>query len=168
MTVRDSLAEASAGDRPLLDRLRPIRRLQKGRGLHGGQALRAWYPLEVLRYPAPEAGQSSSDEAVAEALDAGSLVVDERLRDALRALKEGSSYRLPTGNGISLGLEAPTVVDDALYAVECAAVGEVNLDRLDRQIRDLEARLAVLESRFWPRLQQFASRLVGGRRRHRG
>ena len=86
-----------------------------------------------------------------------------------RALRERSSYRLPTGNGISLGLEAPTVVDDALYAVECAAVGEVNLDRLDRRITGprseaRRARVSLLAAVAAVRVV----RLVGGRRRRRG
>ena len=37
----------------------------------------------------------------------------------------------------------PSIVDDASYAVECAAVGEVDLVRLDAQIRELELRIAV-------------------------
>ena len=66
----------------------------------------------------------------------GSLVVDMRLRDALAA--RVSSFPVPS------------IVDDSSYAVECAAVGEVDLVRLDRQIRDLELRIAELEARFWP------------------
>ena len=42
------------------------------------------------------------------------------------------------------------------YAVECAAVGEVDLVRLDRQIRDLEVRIAELEARFWPTVRRHA------------
>ena len=42
----------------------------------------------------------------------------------------------------------PTIVDDASYAVECAAVGEVDLVRLDEQIRELELRIAELEAEF--------------------
>ena len=113
-------------------------------------------PLEVLRYPAPEALQSPSDEAVAEALEAGSLVVDEQLRDALPCPQGASSYRLPTGNGISLGWRrrrswttrsTPSSAPPWERSTSIVSTGGS---------RDLEARLAVLESRFWPRLQQFA------------
>lgn len=164
MTVRDSLAEAVAGPQPLLDKLRPIWRLEPHKGLHRGQPLRAWYPFEVFRY-ATNAPPAASAELQA-GLENGSLVVDERLRDVMRLLSDGSTYQIPSSR--PLVLQNPTVVDDALYAVECAAVGEVNLDRLDRQIRELEARLAELESRFWPRMRRLGSRVVGGRRRRGG
>jgi hypothetical protein len=160
MTLRDSLGQATAGDSPLSDRLRPIRRLQSGRGLHPGQPLRAWYPVEVLRYPPADAvRQRRTDDDAARRLEDGSLVADERLRDALRTLRDGTSFRSPRAVG-SLEIPVPTVVDDALYAVECAAVGEVNLDRLDRQIRELEDRLARLEARFWPRVRQRLRRIA--------
>ena len=158
MTVRDSLAEVAAGDEPLLHRLRPIRRLERGVGLHRGQPLRAWYPIEVLRFPRTTATEASGEDENLGS-DDRSLVVDERLRDALRALRDGATYRLPRA-GAQLELATPTVVDDALYAVECAAVGEVNLDRLDRQIRELELRMAELEMRFWPSLRRTLRRLA--------
>jgi hypothetical protein len=56
------------------------------------------------------------------------------------------------------------VVDDAAYAVECAAVGEVDLLRLDRHIRELEARIAFLEAQLWPRVLRLLSRLGGAAR----
>ena len=95
--------------------------------------LRAWYPIEVLTVVSGEAG--------------GDLVVDIRLRDALAA--ETISFR------------TPDVVDDAAYAVECAAVGEVDLPRLEAYIEELEQRVAWLEQRLWPRLLRRAGRIVG-------
>ncbi len=170
MTVRDSLVSASAGNEPLLHLLRPVRRLVPGAGVHEGQPLRAWYPIEVLRFP-PDPS-IHNDGGPAEPLDQApsdeSLAVDERLRDALRTLRDGDGFRRPR-NGVSgLSFRSPTIVDDAQYAVECAAIGEVNLDRLDRQIRELEGRIAWLEERFWPRVLRRISRLARIRIRHRG
>jgi hypothetical protein len=105
--------------------------------------LRAWYPLEVFCYP-PGAflDRSSIDAGLAD----GSLAVDTRLRDALVA---GTT-----------SFPMPSIVEDSSYAVECAAVGEVDLVRLDRQIRDLELRIAELEARFWPRVRQRMRRIA--------
>jgi hypothetical protein len=105
--------------------------------------LRAWYPLEVFRYPA----ESAFDRARVDAgLADGSLAVDPRLRDAL-------ADGMPS-------FPVPSIVDDSAYAVECAAVGEVDLVRLDRQIRELESRIAELEARFWPRVRQRLRRIA--------
>ena len=104
--------------------------------------LRAWYPLEVFRYPPGATDRARIDAGLAD----GSLAVDTRLRDAL-------------ADGIT-SFPVPSIVDDSSYAVECAAVGEVDLVRLDRQIRDLELRIAELEARFWPRVRQRLRRIA--------
>ncbi|WP_410969692.1 hypothetical protein, partial [Salmonella sp. SAL4450] len=79
--------------------------------------------------------------------------MDTRLRDALRSLRDASAgaggFALPEDGESRISFPIPTIVDDASYAVECAAVGEVDLVRLDRHIRELEHRIAVLEARFW-------------------
>ncbi len=98
--------------------------------------LRGWYPLEVLTIAGPGVP--------------GELVEDTRLRDALRTLREGGE----------LSLRTPDIVDDAAYAVECAAVGEVDLPRLEAYVAELEQRVAFLEQRLWPRLLRAASTLV--------
>jgi hypothetical protein len=105
--------------------------------------LRAWYPVEVLDFS--PSGKSSDAEIEAGLAD-GSLVSDVRVRDALA----GDVATFPV----------PSVVDDASYAIECAAVGEVDLVRLDRHIRDLELRIAALEARFWPRVRRAARSLA--------
>jgi hypothetical protein len=105
--------------------------------------LRAWYPLEVFEFANRAARES------AEPTD--SLVQDTRLRDALRSLRDSG--------GISF--RTPDVVDDAAYAVECAAVGEVDLPRLEQYVSELEQRVGWLEQRFWPRVLRAAARLVG-------
>ena len=99
-----------------------------------------------------------SDDGVRAGLADGSLVEDVRLRDALRSLRVTSHEGRPEFD--ALELRAPGIVDDAAYAVECAAVGEVDLARLDRHIRELEERIGVLEARFWPRVARTLSRAV--------
>jgi hypothetical protein len=75
------------------------------------------------------------DQALERGLRDGSLVIDTRLRDALRAIREGEPLRFPR----------PTVVDDAAYAVDVAALGEADAVRLQRRLDTLERRLQTLE-----------------------
>ena len=160
MAVRESLASASAGPEPLLHLLRSIQRLVPGVGADPGQPLRAWYPVEVFQFPndTSSQGEDLDVDGLSRGLKSGALVVDERLRDALRLLQTGSGYRVPIHKQGALAFPVPTVVEDATFAVECAAVGEVDLDRLDRQIRELEERIAWLEERFWSRVTRRLSR----------
>jgi hypothetical protein len=175
MTVRPSLesldshAPASA-ELPLrpLHRAGPHMMIGSGTRYAGRIPLRAWYPIEVLRFPVRTAQQSvPSDEEVARGIAEGSLVVDERLRDALRSLGTGERFQPPLDGVSRLTFKSPDVVDDAAYAVECAAVGEVDLASLERHIRELEARIAFLEERLWPRILRSLSRLGGGARMRR-
>jgi hypothetical protein len=107
--------------------------------------LRAWYPIEVLTVTAdaPQLGPAEVDAGLAN----GSLARDPRLDSAL-------------SDPGAVDFVVPSIVDDASYAVECAAVGEVDLVKLDRQIRDLELRIAELEARFWPRVRHTLRRLA--------
>jgi hypothetical protein len=155
-TVRRSLLEVppEPGTDPT-ELLRPAYRThpdldleQRGGGPGTRQPLRAWYPFEVLTLPGD--GEPIDPGAIERGLADGTLVVDERLRDALAAISAGRTPSFPV----------PDVVDDAAYAGECAAVGEVDLESLDRQIRELERRVVELEARFWPRVVRFASRVV--------
>jgi hypothetical protein len=68
----------------------------------------------------------------------GRLVVDTRLRDALRAIAAGGKPTLPV----------PTLVEDAEYAVEAAVLGEADVVRLQRRLDDLERRLDTVEQRL--------------------
>lgn len=70
----------------------------------------------------------------------GRLVVDTRLRDALRQVAEGSS--------LPLRFSTPTLVDEAAYAVEAATLGEADVVRLQRRLDTLEDRLASIEQRL--------------------
>jgi hypothetical protein len=153
MTIRTSLLDAKMPPGDLHGVLKPVYRAQPDLVLHdsdwtlGGRRvpLRAWYPIEVFRF-----GGTRSDQ-----LDAHrTLVEDTRLRDALRLIREQED------GGRSLTLPVPSVVDDASYAIECAAVGEVDLVSLDRHIRELEQRIAALEARLWPRVQRTLRRLA--------
>jgi hypothetical protein len=78
------------------------------------------------------------DNALAQGVANGSLVIDTRLRDALRYAGEperhGSVAPLATmANGVLVG--------------DAAALADANVVRLQRTVDDLGARLAVLESR---------------------
>jgi hypothetical protein len=103
--------------------------------------LRAWYPIEVLHFPR-DTGRRDDQE----------LVEDTRLRDALKSLQTGES---------PLRFRVPDIVEDARYAVECAAVGEVDLPRLEQYVTELEQRIEWLEQRFWPRVLRRVARIAG-------
>jgi Glycosyl transferase family 2 len=77
------------------------------------------------------------DDARERGLRDRSLVIDTRLRDALRTLDEGKELTFPR----------PTVVDEAAYAVDVALLGEADVVRLQRRLDTLEQRLLTLERR---------------------
>lgn len=161
MTVRASLLSPGAVADPLSSALRPVLR-NTGRPSErmSDIPLRAWYPIEVLCFPSLPVGTAAAapapvDDEIARGLADGTLVVDERLSGALRRLRQ------PDGSRIALEPPIPDIVDDAEYAIECAALGEVDLEALDRHIRALEARIAWLEQRLWPRVLRRVSRAVG-------
>jgi hypothetical protein len=169
MTLRTSLLnDGAARDEAPQRMLRPIYRAEPNPTIDpedwtlGGRRvpLRAWYPIEVFHFPVPASG---TDDVLLDArLASGELVVDTRLRDALRGLRDESDrhFAFPTEGTPRLAFPAPSVVDDASYAIECAAVGEVDLVRLDAQIRELELRITALEARFWPRVRRALRRLA--------
>lgn len=138
--------------------------------------LRGWYPIELLHFPirsfeqfdrkyahlgtSLRTGRNAyyeelhrarresrldamyeslviDDDALERGLENGTLVLDTRLRDALRMLRRGAPLTFPR----------PTVVDDAAYAVDVAALGEADVVRLQRRLDTLEQRLLTLERR---------------------
>jgi Glycosyl transferase family 2 len=160
--------------------------------------LRGWYPIEFFHFPVrsleqcerkyshQQIGQGETpspyydrvrtlledgrirefyeslvvdDEALQRGLDDGSLVLDARLRDALRLIGEGKQLTFPR----------PTVVDEAAYAVDVAAVGEADVVRLQRRLDTLEQRLLALERnpalRTYRTLRQAAKRFFAADRR---
>ena len=88
------------------------------------------------------------DEEVERGVEEGRLVVDTRLRDALRQLRE---RRAP------LTFPLPTLVEDATYAVEAAVLGEADVVRLQRRLDVLERRLLSLELRLPARVYRKVS-----------
>ena len=95
------------------------------------------------------------DDAVERGAADGSLVVDTRLRDALRAIDRGEHFVFPQ----------PTVVDEAAYAVDVMALGEADLVRLQRQLDTLDERLRAIErkplTRAYRKVRRLAKRAVG-------
>jgi Glycosyl transferase family 2 len=89
------------------------------------------------------------DEEVERGVEAGRLVVDTRLRDALRQLD---------ATGGPLVFPLPTLVEDATYAVEAAVLGEADVVRLQRRLDTLERRLQSLELRLPNRVYNKVSR----------
>jgi glycosyl transferase family 2 len=91
------------------------------------------------------------DGAVDKGLDEGTLVVDTRLRDALRDLRlvegvdKGREFALPSERGQELDFSQPTAAEDAAYAVEAAVLGEADAVRVQRRLDALEQRLLALE-----------------------
>ena len=95
------------------------------------------------------------DAALERGLADGSLVVDTRLRDALRTLRSSQNGGFSLG-GISF--PRPTVVDDAAYAVDVAALGEADVVRMQRRLDELEQRVAMVETGLFGRIVRRFSR----------
>ncbi len=88
------------------------------------------------------------------------LVVDTRLRDALRQLRASGAeheFGLPS-DAEPLAFPLPTLVEDAQYAVEAAVLGEADVVRLQRRLDTLEQRLQMLELRLPTRAYRKLSR----------
>jgi hypothetical protein len=177
MTVRRAVGAEGSESGPLEAVLRPLYRaradvvigVDREAALDGRVPLRAWYPVEVLRFPlgSSDEGGLLTDEQAETALQAGTLVRDERLREALgrlqaagEARRSPGGYALPEEGVNRLGLRTPTVVDDVGYAVECAALKEVDFEPLLARIAELEQRIGTLEARFWPRVRRAVSRTL--------
>jgi len=185
LTLRPSVQALRDGARgPMTSLLRPVLRSRPGLEpappdrLPDGQPLRAWYPIEVLTVPLGEAaalpqglaGRTIDDDEAEGLLAAGMLVRDERLHDVLAALRRGSGsggaagarrYFVPRERESGPALfQIPDIVDDAAYAGECAEVGEVDLEQIERYITELERRIAWLERRLWPRVRRRLGAIV--------
>jgi hypothetical protein len=94
-----------------------------------------------------------SDEEVERGVESGRLVIDTRLRDALRRISAGDT---------PLEFPIPSLVDEATYAVEAAVLGEADVIRLQRRLDTLERRLATVEQRLPNRVYR---KLAGPTRR---
>jgi hypothetical protein len=98
-----------------------------------------------------------SDDELERGVAQGRLVVDTRLRDALRAIAADEKPVFPL----------PTLVEDAEYAVEAAVLGEADVIRLQRRLDELERRLQTVEQRLprraYRKLTRTAQRVLGDR-----
>jgi hypothetical protein len=88
------------------------------------------------------------ERAIERGLAAGLLVVDTRLRDALRALGDGEGgFRRPARGVEGTHLHEPTLRENAAYAGEILSLAEADLVRLGRRVDELTARVKYLEGR---------------------
>jgi hypothetical protein len=124
---------------------------------------RMWEAYRNGTIDAYYASELLPDDVLEEGVASGRIVVDTRLRDALRALRapEGAEreFVLP-GDAPALAIPVPTLVDDAQYAVEAAVLGEADVVRLQRRLDTLEDRLASIELRLPNRVYRKASRVA--------
>ena len=107
--------------------------------------------FEALRAGQLEAYYGSllvDDEEVERGVTEGRLVVDARLRDALRQVRSDDGGYLHPSPRTALSFPLPSLVDDATYAVEAAVLGEADVVRLQRRLDTLETRLLDLELRL--------------------
>lgn len=118
---------------------------------------------DVLRSYGADAG------VVADGVESGAIVLDTRLRDALRGLagverlpspgEEQPSFG-PSDRGGALALPRPSVVEDVRYAAETAALAEADQIRALRRFDELEGRVTDLERRPGARLVRALKRVA--------
>jgi hypothetical protein len=91
------------------------------------------------------ADRAVSDAQLERGLANGTLAVDTRLRDALRALRlPDGTYRLPDPEPL-LAFTAPDVDDAAAYAAEASVLASIDgIVRAEQRVAAVEARLAGL------------------------
>lgn len=109
--------------------------------------LRGWYPIEVLTSPS---GDPLPQAAIDEGLENGTIQRDDRIRDALRAVREGRDIEFPR----------PSVAENAWFAVDAAVLGEADAFVIRDDIDALERRLAVLEENLGVRIERKLRSLV--------
>jgi Glycosyl transferase family 2 len=103
------------------------------------------------------------DAKLARGLEDRSLVLDTRLRDVLRRLRQGEAPRLDSvGDGAELELPPPDLLEQTRYAVDAAVLDEADVARLQRRMDELEMRLGAVEQAPWRGLTR---RLAGRRTR---
>jgi hypothetical protein len=88
------------------------------------------------------------DAALDRGVKEGTMVIDTRLRDVLRALAieaPGRRFAIPAQRDEPLSFPAPTVAEDAAYAVEAGVLSEAYAVRAQRRLDGIEQRLHALE-----------------------
>jgi hypothetical protein len=103
------------------------------------------------------------EEALARGTEDGSLVVDARLRDALRAITSARQAAAGAFVPVELTFPRPTLADEAAFAVDVAVLGEANLVRLQRRLDSFEERLARVDRRPWKRVRRRLLRMAARR-----
>ena len=159
----------SAGKSP--PRLRALQRAATARwhlgqdgGPRPGIPLRGWYPFEVLVLAGADVPLRPASEIAVE-VASGLLVADTRLRDVMRPFRtgtgkaNGSCFRWPAA-GERAVLPVPSLVDDAMYALECAVCGENDVGEVRRELESLEERVQSLESGLWRRVERRIIRVL--------
>jgi hypothetical protein len=117
---------------------------RSGTGYH----LKGYDALQRGRIESSTSRSSSTTRARAWSTEDGTLVVDTRLRDVLRALSvETPTRKFALPGERSQHLEFPPPTDDAVYAAEAAVLDEAYTVRAQRQLDGLEERLEELEHR---------------------
>ena len=93
----------------------------------------------------------------------GTLVVDTRLRDVLRELRDpdGGGFRLHRSSaGTSIVLPSPDILDETAYAADVAVLAEADEVRMLRRVDQLERRQRSLDSLLSVRLERRLRRLL--------
>jgi Glycosyl transferase family 2 len=104
---------------------------RSGTGYH----LKGYDALQTGRIDEQYASLVVEDDALERGIADGTLIVDTRLRDALRTLRGGGRLTFPT----------PTNGDDVAYAVEASVLDEAYIVRAQRRADAIEQRLDSLE-----------------------
>jgi hypothetical protein len=120
---------------------------------------------QELAYRAQQEGRSAEyfesfvvdEEALARGLADGTLAVDTRLRDALRALRDPADeggFALPGDGPPRLHFPHPDVAQDASYASEASVLADIDgVVRAERRVDALEKSLSALERGTLSRLR---------------
>ena len=86
------------------------------------------------------------DDALARGLAEGTLAVDTRVRDALRAIRRDDGTFEPPGAEPRLAFPRPSAAEDAAYAAEATVLVEIDgVVRAEQRVQALERRLEALE-----------------------
>jgi hypothetical protein len=116
---------------------------RSGTGYH----LKGYEALQSGRIEEQHQALVVDDDAAVHGVDDGTLVIDTRLRDALRSLRIAADRRefaVPGELAEPLVLPAPTPADEAAYAVEAGALAESYAVRAQRRMDAIEQRLLAL------------------------
>jgi hypothetical protein len=106
---------------------------RSGTGYH----LKGYDALQSGRIDEQHQSLVVDDAALERGVADGTMVIDTRLRDAMRQIEAGEQLAFPL----------PTLADDAEYAVEAAALSEAYAVRAQRRLDGIEQRLHSLEDR---------------------